>query len=241
MGQPGIGSYTQSMTPNSYMKNEMAPPTGRPTGGPGESDQSDGKPDRYPHANGQVAGHGTGEGDAVQDHETDYIPDSNAAYHANRNSYTYPAGDHSQLSSGLATATAAPPPQSHQNGGDQLTPRTATGAPGQWAPGYSNTPPRPQTTSLYNIVSDARSATTNGATDSFTSASAPSYSASMSGSVGSNKRLREDDDDRSGRPDSRGTDFDVKRRKTLTDTGPMGAPMMNLQQTVPTGILGRRR
>jgi len=105
------------------MKSDMAPPTGRPTGGPGESDQSGGKPDRYAaQTNGQV-GHGAGEGDTVQDHEAEYIPDGNAAYHANRNSYNLwcrrPWTGHA----------AAPPPQSHQNGGDQMTPRTATGAP----------------------------------------------------------------------------------------------------------------
>lgn len=236
MGQPGMGSYTQSMTPNSYIKNEMAPPSARPTGGQGESDQSDVKADRYAQPNGQVT-HGSGEGDAVQEHEADYIHDNNAAYHANRNSYTYSTGDHSQLSSGLA-------PQSHQNGNDQMTPRTATGAPGHWTQGYSNTPPRnAQTASLYNIVSDPRSATTNGAPDSYATASTSTYSAPLNGNVGSNKRHRDDDDDRSGRPDSRsGVDYDGKRRKTLDSVvGPIGAPMMNLQQTVPAGPMSRRR
>jgi protein SOK2 len=239
MGQPGMGSYTQSMTPNSYIKNDMAPPSGRPTAGQGEPDQSDVKSDRYAQANGQVP-HGAGESDAVQEHETDYIHDNNAAaYHTNRNSYTYSTGDHAQLSSGLAA------PQPHQNGSDQMTPRTATGAPAQWAQGYGNPPSRAQPASLYNIVSDPRSATTNGATDSFGSAPASNYSAPLNGSGGSAKRLRDDDDDRSGRPDSRGpADYDGKRRKTLTDSGiggPMGASMMNLQQAVQTGGMRGRR
>ncbi|KAL1967817.1 hypothetical protein VTN77DRAFT_2506 [Rasamsonia byssochlamydoides] len=245
--QPSMASYGQPMGPNSYVKSDMAPPSTRPSAVQGEAEQVDGKSDRYAQGNGQVS-HGTAEGEAVQEHDSDYLHDNSAAYNANRNSYTYTtnpsvgslAGEHSQIP---PTITGSP---SHQNGSDHMTPRTAGGAPQQWAQGYNNTPPKSaqQSTSLYNIVSDTRGTATNGgAADSYPAANSSGYSASMNGSLGSAKRLREDDDDRAARPDSRGGDYESKRRKTLTEGtigGPVGGPLLALQPVKAVAVARRR-
>jgi protein SOK2 len=241
--QPSMASYGQPMGPNSYVKNEMAPPAARPSAVQGEAEPVEVKTERYAQGNGQVT-HGAAEGEAVQEHEPEYLHD-NGAYAANRNSYTYTTnpsvgslvGEHQQIP---AAMTGSP---SHQNGGDHMTPRTA--GP-QWAHGYNHTPPKSaHSTSLYNIVSDTRGTASNGgAADSYAPPNpASGYSASMNGSLGSAKRLRDDDDDRVARPDSRGGDYDPKRRRTLTDAtvgGPVGGPLLGLQP-VKAGAVSRRR
>jgi protein SOK2 len=53
--------------------------------------------------------------------------------------------------------------------------------------------------------------------------------------------MRDDDDDRIVRPDSRG-DYDGKRRKTLTDTsigGPVGGVPIGLQPMKAGGVIRR--
>ncbi|KAJ9209244.1 hypothetical protein DTO166G4_9163 [Paecilomyces variotii] len=239
--QSSMPSYGQTLPPASYIKNEMAPPPGRGVGGQSETDQGDVKPDRYVQGNGHV-GHGAGEAETVQEHGTEYLQDGSAAYNTNRGSYTYTGNpsvaaltaDHSHISPDM---TASP---SHQNGADRLTPRTGGSQP-QWAPGY-NTPPRAPANSLYNIVSDTRGTAPNGDAYSTTN-SAPSYSA-LNGSLSSNKRLRDDDDDRLIRPDSRGPEYEQKRRKTITETtigGPVGGGPLGLQPMTAASVIGRRR
>lgn len=67
----------------------------------------------------------------------------------------------------------------------------------------------------------------------------------MNGSLGS-KRLRDDDEDRIPRPDSRGGDYDTKRRKTLTEStvggpvGGVGGPPLGLQPVKAGGMRSRR-
>ncbi|KAF9886138.1 hypothetical protein FE257_011963 [Aspergillus nanangensis] len=234
LAQPGMASYGQSM-PNTYIKSDMGPPSAR-TPGQHETEPADVKPDRYAHANG----HGTGE--PVSEHESEYV--QHDRYNTTQGSYTYTTnasvgsltGDHSQLTPDM---TGSP---SQQNGSGRMTPRTSTGPPPQWTSGY-NTPPRPTaSTSLYNIVSDTRG-TSNGASDNYSVASA-GYSG-INGSLGSGKRMREDDDvDRVVRPDSRGTEYEHKRRRTLTETpvgGPVGGVPMGLQPMKAGGAMPRRR
>lgn len=247
LAQPNMTSYGQAMATNSYVKNEMAPPSARPSGVQGEAEPVEVKSERYGQTNGQVS-QGAAEGEpAVHEQESEYLNDNGAAYSTNRNSYTYTTnpsvgslvGEQSQITPAM---TGSP---SQQNGTDQMTPRTAGGAP-QWAQGYNNTPPKSaQSSSLYNIVSDTRSTATNGNTaDSFPAANTASgYSASVNGSMGSTKRIREDDDDRVARPDSGGGEYDHKRRKTLTEApvgGPVGGPLISLQP-VKAGVMSRRR
>lgn len=229
MTQTGLSSYGSSLPTVNYIKNEMAPPTGRGS----EAEASDLKSDRYAQANGSA--------ESVHEQEPEYLQDQGNAYNANRNSYTYTTnpsvgsltGEHSQLTPEM---TGSP----QQNGSGRMTPRT-NGAPPHWASGY-NTPPRPPATStLYNAVSDTRGTPANGASDpySMASTSTPVYATTMNGPVSSgSKRMRDDDDEI--KPEN---DYDVKRRKTLTDTsfgGPVGgAPLLQPMKT--GGMMSRRR
>ncbi|KAL2824650.1 hypothetical protein BDW59DRAFT_84394 [Aspergillus cavernicola] len=237
--QQTMAPYGHSMQSGSYLKGDMAPPSaGRASAGQPEI-ESDVKTERYPPNSGHVGG-----GTSETEQEPEYVQ-HDSGYSTGRGSYytTNPSvnglpGDHAQLTPDM---TGSP---SQQNGSGRMTPRTS-GAP-QWAPGYS-TPPRPAAGSLYNIVSDTRgTSATNGATsDNYSVASNPGYSTGINGSLGSNKRMREDDDvDRIVRPDSRG-DYETKRRKTLTDTtvgGPVGGLPIGLQPMKAGGSLmaGRR-
>lgn len=223
-----------------YLKNEMAPPTGRAP----ETEPSDLKSDRYSQSNGSDRySQNNGSGEAVQEHEPEYLQDQGSAYN-NRGSYTYTTnpsvgsinGEHSQLTPEM---TGSP----QQNGSGRMTPRTSVSAPGpHWASGY-NTPPRPTAaTTLYNAVSDTRGTPANGASDpySMASTSTPVYATTMNGNMGSgNKRMREDEDVL--RNDS-GGEYESKRRKTITEAtlgGPVGGPL--LQPVKTGGVMARRR
>jgi protein SOK2 len=233
MTQSGLSSYGQTLPNVSYLKNEMAPPTGRAPGAP-ETETPDLKSDRYSQSNGP--------GESVPEQESEYLQDQGTNYNANRGSYTYSTnpsvgsltGDHPQLTPEM---TGSP----QQNGSGRMTPRTSGGPPPHWASGY-NTPPRPPAaTTLYNAVSDTRGTPANAASDPYSMASTttPVYSTAMNGSLGSgNKRMREEDE--VVRPES--AEFESKRRKTITDTslgGPVGATIL---QPMKTGaVMGRRR
>ncbi|KAJ5668875.1 hypothetical protein N7462_009945 [Penicillium macrosclerotiorum] len=232
MTQSGLSSYGQQLPTMSYLKNEMAPPTGRAPGAP-ETETPDLKSDRYSQSNGP--------GDSVPEQEPEYLQDQGSAYN-NRGSYTYTTnpsigsltGEHAQLTPEM---TGSP----QQNGSGRMTPRSS-GPPPHWASGY-NTPPRPPAaTTLYNAVSDTRGTPVNGASDPYSMASTttPVYS-TVNGNMGSgSKRMREDDD--IIRPDSAG-EYESKRRKTITDTtlgGPVGgAPLLQPMKT--GGVMARRR
>lgn len=233
-----MAPYGHSM-PSSYMKGDMAPPSSQRGSISHPEPDSDVKSERYAHSSGHVGG-----GSSEAEQEPEYVQHDNG-YNTSRGSYytTNPSvgglpGDHSQLTPDM---TGSP----QQNGSGRMTPRTSGAAP-QWAPGYS-TPPRPAAaSSLYNIVSDTRgTSATNGTTsDNYSVASNSGYSTGLNGSLGSNKRMREDDDDRIVRPDSRG-DYDSKRRKTLTEAtvgGPVGGVPLGLQPMKAGGSLmaGRR-
>lgn len=241
------GQYaSQPLAPHSLagygpaLMKDMGP--SRPPLGPAEPDHNDVKVDRYNQPNGPVA-NGTGEEEPAPEQEPEYVPDNGAASYANRNSYTYTAnpsvaslsGDHSQLGGS----------PSHQNGADRMTPRTAGTNP-PWTQDY-NTPPRALPAgSISNIVSDTRGAAPNGDTYGPSNAYATNYSgySSVNGSMGSTKRLRDEEDDRLPRTDAREADFEPKRRKTLTDTpvgGPVGGTFMHIQQPVSAGGVIRRR
>lgn len=240
MTQSGISNYGQSLPTLNYLKNDMAPPTGRAP----ETETSQLKSDRYAQSNGPDRYAQTdGSSDAVQGQEPEYLQDQGSAYN-NRESYTYTTnpsvgsinGEHSQLTPEM---TGSP----QQNGSGRMTPRTSVSGPApHWASGY-NTPPRPAAaTTLYNAVSDTRGTPANGASDpySMASTSTPVYSTTMNGNMGSgNKRMRDDDDVL--RTDS-GSEYESKRRKTITDTtlgGPMGgAPLL---QPMKTGAVTARR
>lgn len=234
-----IGGYGhgQSLPSTAYLKNDMGPPSARGSGAPADGETGDAtKSDRYSQSNGPAAGEG------VPEQEPDYVQDNGTGYNSHhRGSYTYTTnpsvntltGEHSQLTPELSSP-------SQQNGGSgRMTPRTGGGPPSQWASGY-NTPPRSAAaaaSSLYNIVSDTRGTPANGTpSDSY---STPAYSG-MNGTMPSGtKRMREDDE--IIRPDSRGTEYDSKRRKTLDMSGPLAGPPMGMQPMKAGGVMPRRR
>ncbi|KAL5335022.1 hypothetical protein BJX70DRAFT_335839 [Aspergillus crustosus] len=236
--QQHMAPYGHSMPANPYIKSEMAPPSaGRGSVGHADSDPADVKSERYAQTGGHVGG-----GTSETEQEPEYVQ-HDTGYSTGRGSYytTNPsvggiAVDHPQLTPDM---TGSP----QQNGSGRMTPRTSGAAP-QWASGYT-TPPRPAAaSSLYNIVSDTRgTSASNGTTsDNYSVASNSGYTTGLNSSIGSNKRMRDDDDDRIVRPDSRG-DYDSKRRKTLTDAGiggPVGGVPIGLQPMKAGGGVIRR-
>ena len=234
--QPMTG-YGQNLPSTAYLKSDMGPPSAR---APGDSEAGDAaaKSDRYAPNSAPATG------EPVPEQESEYVQDSGAGYN-HRGSYTYTTnssvntltGEHPQLTPELSSP-------SQQNGSGRMTPRTGGGPPPQWASGY-NTPPRSvATSSLYNIVSDTRGTPANGAppSDSYSvSNSAPAYSTGMNGSMPTGtKRMREDDE--IIRPDSRGTEYDGKRRKTITEmNGPLAGPPLGMQPMKAGGVMPRRR
>ncbi|MCJ1397875.1 hypothetical protein MMC11_001071 [Xylographa trunciseda] len=247
VAQHNLARFGQPMQSNPYLKNEMGPPTSRTTGSGADGEHGDIKTDPYTHSQGnEQVGHGTGEEEAEHEHDTEYAHDNNAAYNANRGSYTYNAasnlgslhGEHPHLSP--ETVNGSP----HASGSGRGTPRTSSVSQQQWAPGY-NTPPRaPPSSNLYNVMSDARS-TTNG-NPSETYASVPLQPVYAPSAInGSNKRGREEDDQEHTHPSSGADGIDtLKRRKTAregsisTPTGtsfdrdvrPLSRPRNNLMQ-----------
>ncbi|KAK2625230.1 hypothetical protein QTJ16_005599 [Diplocarpon rosae] len=235
--QQDMSRYPQ---PNSYIKNEMGPPTARaPETETGHHDPKD--------SNGMIHhGQGQSQADDVADHEheAEYTHGNPSSYDSNRGSYSYSngptvgalPGEHSHLSPEM---TGSP---NHPTSG-RATPRTAS-APQpyytqqqqqQQQQGY-NTPPRvqPPSSNLYNVMSSERG-TANGSTGGDVYASQSDMGSSISNGYAAqqsvmntaslgNKRGRDDDDD--GRPPSRGGgEFDLKRRKTIREgslSGPAG-------------------
>lgn len=250
--QQNMARFGPPIQAGSYVKNEMGPPSGRGPGAMSDPEHHDGKADQYSHSagNGQTS-HGPGESEAEHEHDNEYIHDNGTTYNSNRGSYTYAPGppvgslqaDHSHVSPEM---TGSP---SHPNGSGRGTPRMSGGNQGQWAPGYHTPPRQAPSSNLYNVMSDARGSGPNG-----NSASEPypstnpvpsSYPSSMNGGPPSNKRMRDDDDqDHSGRPDSRGADagFDLKRRKTIREDS-VGGPVGGLagMQSIKSGVMQRRR
>jgi protein SOK2 len=252
-GQQAMAPYSQ---PNSYIKNEMGPPSTR---APGSEAEHHGSKDangmlHHSQGNGQV-GHGQGEEEADHEHDSEYTHDNSANYNANRQSYNYNngqavgtlPGEHPHLSPEM---TGSP---NHPASG-RATPRTASAPQPYYAQqgGYS-TPPRvqPPSSNLYNVMSSERG-TANGnasgdvyAPQSDLGGSIPNGYPSqpvMNGTSGSNKRGRDDEDDR---PSSRGPGGDVdplKRRKTIghegSISGPSFEPSLNRSRT---SISQRRR
>ena len=218
--------------PNNYVKHEMGPPSTRPAG-PGADSEHDHKPDTYAHSQGNAqVGHGSVEEEAEHEHDVDYPHDSTASYGPTRGPYSnYPSAsiatlqaDHSHISPDMSSP-------SHQNGSGRQTPRSSTGGQAQWPPDYTTPPRQAPSSNLYNVISDARSAS-NGASavDSYASGTAlqSTYAPTqLNGVTTGSKRMREDDQDQLSRPDSRNNDLEsMKRRKMAQDSatgGPVGA------------------
>jgi protein SOK2 len=247
-GQQGLGRYGQ----NSYVKNEMGPPTVRASGPTTDEHDSKGSNGLLHHGQGNDhVSHGQGEEEAEHEHDGEYGHDNNASYDASRGQYNYasapPVGtmtsEHPHISPEM---TGSP---GHQTGSGRATPRTAN-APqpyyNQPQGGY-NTPPRSSAPSsnLYNVMSSERG-TANGNNDMYSSQSEiGNYGTQpiMNGSGAGNKRGRDDDDDGS-RPGSRGPGIGeidgLKRRKTINE-GSMGATAYDNSMNRPRAAISQQR
>ncbi|EFW15684.1 hypothetical protein D8B26_002234 [Coccidioides posadasii str. Silveira] len=195
--------------------------------------------------NGQVT-HGTAVGEGGQEHESEYINDTNGPYSGNRGSYNYSTGHSSSNLHGEPTHLSSDITNSASstNGTDRIGSRPS--AQSQWTPGYS-TPRLGPPSSLYNVVSDTRSTPANGPGGDTYSASSNSASVyPSSGLNGSGKRSRDDDDqEETSRADSQHCEvsYEHKRRKTLTENpigGPVGGASLALQ-SLKNGGMPRRR
>lgn len=254
--QQNMNRYSQ---PNSYIKNEMGPPTARAPGSEAEHNEAKDANGMIHHGQGQgQVVHGQAE-DETDQHEAEYTHGNPANYDSSRGSYSYTngpsvgslPGEHPHLSPEM---TGSP---SHPASG-RATPRTAS-APQpyytQQQGGY-NTPPRvqPPSSNLYNVMSSERgTANGNGGGDVYAPQtdlgnSIPNgYTAQqpvMNGGQSSNKRGRDDDDD--GRPSSRGPggvgDIDgLKRRKTIREGSVSGPPTYEPPNRARSVITQRRR
>lgn len=239
------GSYQQSngtqssianrySQPNSYIKTEMGPPTGRSLGSATESDHLDNKATNglVQHSqNNDQATHHQNDDEAEHENDDNYAHDG-SAYEANRGPYNYAPGppvgslgaDQGQISPEL---NGSP---SHQAGSGRATPRTTATSQGYYSQHQSgyDTPPRaqPPSSNLYNVMSSERG-TANGSSgegmyQSQTELVNPlgnGYSTQHSIVNGTpvGKRGRDDDDD-DQRPPSRepGQEIEgLKRRRTI--------------------------
>jgi len=251
-----MAPYSQS---NSYIKNEMGPPSARAPGSEAEHHDSKESNGMLHHSqgNGQVS-HGHGEEEADHEHDGEYTHDNSANYNGNRQSYNYNNGpsvaplpaEHAHLSPEM---TGSP---NHPASG-RATPRTAS-APQQYyaQPGGYSTPPRaqPASSNLYNVMSNERGTANGGASgDVYGSQSDlgnpitngyPSQQSGMNGAPAGNKRGREDEEET--RPSSRGpgADVDLKRRKTIREgsvSGPNYESTLNRPRAAISQRAGGRR
>jgi protein SOK2 len=247
--QQNMATYPQ---PNSYIKNEMGPPSARAAGSePEHHDNKD--PNGLLHhsqASGQVD-HGH-EGVTDHEQEAEYTHDTSAGYNASRQTYSYnngPAvgalpGEHPHLSPEMSGSPNHP-------ASGRATPRTATAPqPYYGQHGGYTTPPRvqPPSSNLYNVMSSERG-TANGNTGADVYASQdmsngyPSQQPVMNGAPTSGKRGRDDEDD--GRPPSQGPggvgDVDsLKRRKTIRE-GSVSGPSYDQQLNRTRAAVTQRR
>ncbi|KAK9415330.1 hypothetical protein SUNI508_10520 [Seiridium unicorne] len=227
-------SYGQS-----YMRGDMAPPTGRPSGN-GEQDVK--PPNGMLHAAqpGEQLQQQAAEDEA--EHEAEYTHNS-GAYDANRNSYGYSAPSLAPLSGDHVSGDIAGS-DNHQAGSGRATPRTANPSQGYYSQqtGY-NSPPRVQSSSnLYNVMSNDRAPSNvapggdvYGSQDMAAMQNGYAAPPIMNGAPGGMKRGR-DDEDELPRPGSGG--FDIKRRKMTID-GTMPATTfdpMNRPASVSSGL-----
>lgn len=254
--QQSIGRYSS----NSYVKNEMGPPSARaPGSGPDEHHDQKGPNGLIHHGQGnEQVGHGQGEEEAEHEHDGDYSHDNNATYDASRGPYNYAAGppvgslagEHAHLSPEM---TGSP---NHQAGSGRATPRTTAASQPYYAQqqGGYNTPPRapPPTSNLYNVMSSERGTANGASNDVYASQAdlgnsmANGYATQpiMNGSTTGSKRGRDDEDD-SSRPGSRGPgigDIDgLKRRKTINEGLVPGATYDNSMNRARPAISSQRR
>lgn len=230
---------------NNTYKNDMGPPSSRPSVSAPSGEQADTKPPNGLINPDQTSQPHAGEDEGEHEHETEYTHDS-SAYDASRAPYNYTAPGVGSLSNDANLSTEMNGSPNHPPTSGRATPRTA--APSQtYFPqhGGYNTSPRSQqsTSNLYNVMSNNRGPV-NGATGNDVYASTADMSGSLSngyqppvmnGAGGVLKRGRDDDDDLP-RPGSE-SNMDLKRRKTMMEST-VSAPTYD---AMPQSAAARRR
>ncbi|KAL9124988.1 MAG: hypothetical protein Q9217_005749 [Psora testacea] len=197
-----------SLQSNPFPKQEMGPPSNRISGSRPESEHGDIKLDPYAQAQANDVSHSGGGDGADHEQDSEYTHESAQAYASHRGSYSsynngsnlasY-SGDNTHVSSGVNGSSAV-------NGGSgQGTPRTSQP---QWATGYQTPPRAPPSSNLYNPTSDARGTLPNGNASTETYVSGAYAPTQLNSLGGSNKRMREDEDD-----------LDSLKRRKMTESG----------------------
>ncbi|KAK7415406.1 hypothetical protein QQX98_005946 [Neonectria punicea] len=240
--------------PNAYSKNEMGPPSSRPSISGPSGEQHDPKPSNGLIHSDQAAQPQNGEDENEHEHDAEYTHDS-SAYDGSRNNYNYTAPGVGTLANETNLSPEMTGSPSHPAPSGRATPRSAA-PPQPYYPQHAgyNTPPRVQqtTSNLYNVMSNDRG-TANGAPGNDVYAPSADMSGMpngyapqppvMNGSGGVLKRGREDDDDISRSsgdgPGSMGN-LDLKRRKTMMEST-VPAPSYDAMNRPTSAIAAPRR
>lgn len=234
--------------PNSYPKNEMAPPSSRPSASGPSGEQQDSKPPNglmNSDQSGQAQG---GDDETEHEHEAEYTHDS-GAYDGARNSYNYTAPSVGALANDSNLSAEMTGSPSHPAPSGRATPRTAAPTQSYYPQqtGY-NTPPRVQqtTSNLYNVMSNDRGPA-NGAPGNDVYAPAPDMGGLPNGygqppvmnGAGSVLKRGRDDEEEIPRPGSDGH-MELKRRKTMMETT-VPAPTYDAMTRPASAIATSRR
>lgn len=201
-----------------YMRGDMAPPTGRPTG---NVEQDVKPPNGMMHSAqpGEHLQHQAGEDEA--DHEAEYTH-QNGGYDANRNSYGYSAPPIATLAGEHVSGEIAGS-DSHQAGSGRATPRTTNPSQGYYTQttGYSSPPRVPSSSNLYSVMSNDRAPSNvapggdvYGSQDLAAMQNGYAAPPIMNGAPNPMKRGR-DDGDESPRPGSGYGDLQKRRKMTI--------------------------
>ncbi|KAI5462383.1 apses transcription factor [Mariannaea sp. PMI_226] len=232
----------------SYPKNEMAPPTSRPSASGPSGEQQDAKPPNGLINAEHPAQPQTGDDEAEHEHEAEYTHDS-GTYDGSRNNYNYTAPGVGTLANDANLPSDMTGSPNHPAPSGRATPRTAAPTQSYYPQqaGY-NTPPRVQqtTSNLYNVMSNDRGSA-NGATGNDVYAPAADMAGMPNGYATQNtvmngagsllKRGREDDEEMA-RP---GSDImDLKRRKTMMEST-VPAPAYDAMNRSASAIAGTNR
>jgi protein SOK2 len=211
---------------NTYAKNDMGPPSSRPSGsGPATDHDHKGSNGVLPSEHAPQH-HGDEEGD--HEHDAEYTHDS-GAYENNRPSYSYTApgvgaltGDANNVDPNMSGSPSHPPTSG------RATPRTAAQAQPYYPqnPAYGASPRVQQPPNFYNGVGGDRAVANGTPGDVYGQSSDMPHAmpngyapqAPVNGSIGGVKRGR--DDDELPRPMSDVPGMDMKRRKTMETSMP---------------------
>lgn len=221
-----------------YIKNEMGPPSSRPSISGPAGDQDQKSANAYPSQGTEHVAHGGGDDEADHEHEAEYTHDR-GTYDNSNTQYNYSApqlpslqSEHPHLSPEIAGSAA------HQAASGRSTPRSAAPPQAYYPQSGYNTPPRgaPQS-GMYNVVNNDRGAA-NGSNGGDVYGSQSDMSSTMQNGYAAAplsaglKRGRDDEDER---PLSGGAGMEIKRRKTLAlDPNPTQVYQPASATTAPT-------